>query len=65
MECKELNEQFVGIFDFTKKEKISGKEVIHEQGKEYFVEYNSNGKVKETLRKRTFEGIRLMIIGNS
>jgi hypothetical protein len=65
MKCEVLNEQFVGIFDFIKREKISGVEVIHEHGKEFFVEYNSNGVVKETSKKRTFEGIRLMIIGNT
>ena len=62
MKCKILSEQFTGIFDFVKGNKKEGKGIINARGKEYFVEYNEKGK--EYSRKRTFEGIRLMIIGN-
>ena len=62
MKSKELKEQFVGVFDFNTGEKKSGKGIVTENGKEYFVEYDENGK--EFSKKRTFEGIRLMIIGN-
>jgi hypothetical protein len=64
MKCKELKEEFVGIFDFEKEKKGKGKGTINEKGKEYFVEYDENGEELKNLRKRTFEGIRLMIIGN-
>jgi hypothetical protein len=64
MKCKELKEEFVGIFDFEKEKKGKGKGTINEKGKEYFVEYDENGEELKILRKRTFEGIRLMIIGN-
>ena len=62
MKCKKLNEHFFGVFDFKNNKRGRGKGFINQEGKEYFVEYNEKGK--EYSRKRTFEGIRLMIIGN-
>lgn len=54
-------EKYVGNFDFKNNMRV-GKGVVTELGKEFFVEYGSDGKEKS--RKRTFEGVRLMIIGN-
>ena len=62
MKCKELKEEFFGFFDFQNEQKGEGKGVINDHGKEYNVEYDPNGN--EMSRKRTFEGVRLMIIGN-
>ena len=45
---------------FNKGKRVGG--IIVENGREYFVEYSENGD--ELKRKRTFEGIRLMIVGN-
>ena len=61
MKCEETKEKFEGIFDF-KKEIRKGKGVLTEKdGIEYFVEYDQNGNEIKEKRKRTFEGIRLMI----
>ena len=56
--------QFVGIFDFNKEERRKGLGIINDYGKEYLVEYDENGKEITEKRRRTFEGVRLMIIGN-
>ena len=40
-----------------------GDAILTENGKEYFVEYGTNGKEIIEKRKRTFEGVRLMIVG--
>ena len=61
MICHKKKEIWKGGFDF-KKNKRKGKGIVTENGKEYFVEYDENGK--QFSKKRTFEGIRLMIIGN-
>ena len=61
MKCEERKENFEGIFDFEK-EIRKGKGVLTEKdGIEYFVEYDQNGNEIKEKRKRTFEGIRLMI----
>ena len=64
MKCKESKEQFTGIYNFVSQIKGEGKGVINEEGKEYFVDYNEEGTEIKGSRNRTFEGIRLMIIGN-
>ena len=57
MKSKVLNE----IFDGTiKKKRRHGKGVLTVNQREYFVEYNEKGK-EIGVRKRTFEGIRIMI----
>ena len=63
MKCNELKEQFFGIFDFIACKRV-GKAILTKRGKEYFVEYQINGEEVKNSKKRTFEGIRLMIIGN-
>ena len=61
MKCEEIKEYFEGIFDFEK-EIRKGKGILTEKdGIEYFVEYDQNGNEIKEKRKRTFEGIRLMI----
>ena len=62
MKCKELQKQYVGTFDFIFCKKRNGEGIINKNGKEYLVKYDFDGK--KSSRKRTFEGIRLMIIGN-
>ena len=59
--CDVLEESWKGEVDFVAKKRL-GKGILTIKGKEYFVEHNSKGD--EISRKRTFEGIRLMIIGN-
>ena len=61
MNCHELKEHWRGEFDFISKRRV-GKGILFEKGKEYFVDYNLKGEIFS--KKRTFEGIRLMIIGN-
>ena len=63
MSCERLKEVWKGEFDFKESRRI-GKGVLTENGKEYFVEYFIGCFEEEISRKRTFEGIRLMIIGN-
>lgn len=60
MKCEELKECWVGEFSFRDNIR-KGKGTLIEKGKEYYAEYDQFGK--EITRKRTFEGIRLMIIG--
>ena len=61
MKYERTKEEFEGIFDFEKEIRI-GKGVLTEKdGIEYFVEYDQNGNEIKEKRKRTFEGIRLMI----
>ena len=57
---KNKDSKFVGLFNFHQKRIEKG--IISDKGKEYFTEFDY--VKKEMLRKRTFEGIRLMIIGN-
>ena len=40
-----------------------GEAILTERGKEYFVEFDARGFEKIDLRRRTFEGVRLMLIG--
>ena len=61
MSCSKLNETYKGKYNF-KENKREGKGILIENGKEYFVEFISH--LNATSKKRTFEGIRLMIIGN-
>ena len=63
MNCEALKKSWNGQYDFNKQIRI-GKGVLVEEGKEYFVEYEPNGEEKKNSKRRTFEGIRLMIIGN-
>jgi hypothetical protein len=63
MNCKLTNEQYTGVYNFLE-DKREGKAIVVEHGKEFFVEYDEKGKEIQDLRKRTFEGIRLMIVGN-
>lgn len=44
--------------------KLSGSGLLFENKKEYFVEFDQNGNEIKEERKRTFEGVRLMIVGN-
>ena len=58
MECVEDKEIYKGkLVNFKRK----GKGVLTISGKEFFVEYNDKGKEIPDSRKRTFEGIRIMI----
>ena len=61
MNCKNLKINWKGDYIFKQNRRI-GKGILVENGKEYFVENNLKGN--EISRSRTFEGIRLMIIGN-
>ena len=63
MSCEALKKSWKGQYDFNKQIRI-GKGVVVEEGKEYFVEYKPNGEEIKNSKRRTFEGIRLMIIGN-
>ena len=58
MFCKNLEETWIGEYNFKEKKRV-GNGVLIKNGTEYFVEYDKNEK--EISRKRTFEGIRLMI----
>ena len=61
MKCEKIKEEYTGIFDFEKGER-KGKGILTESdGIEYFIEYDENGKEIVDSKKRTFEGIRLMI----
>ena len=60
MYCNEINEKYQG--DITNG-KRTGKGILYKKGKEYLVEYNENGIEKS--QKKTSDGTRLMIIGNS
>ena len=61
MICKSLNIKWIGEFHFELNKRI-GKGILTENGKEYFVEYTTEGK--ERQKKRTFEGTRLKLIGD-
>lgn len=61
MKIKDPKEEFIGLFDFDKEVKGKGIGVLEEKGIEYFVEYNEKGELLINSKKRTFEGIRLMI----
>ena len=61
MKCLKLNETWKGKYSFVEKKRV-GKGILVENGKEFLVGYDSFGN--EIIRKRSFEGIRLMIIGN-
>lgn len=61
MESKVMKEIWKGGFNFEKQTRMS-KGILTQKGKEYYVKYNDMGS--EISRNRTFEGIRLMIIGN-
>ena len=62
MECKKNKEKFVGFFDFVIGRR-KGKGTLFEDGRGYFVEYDNKGNEIVEKRRRTFEGIRLMIVG--
>jgi hypothetical protein len=53
---------WTGEYNFVQNIKL-GKGILVENGKEYYVEYDQSGN-EIGSRKRTFEGVRLMIIGN-
>ena len=63
MKCKNKDEIWKGVYDF-KNEIRKGYGILTENRKEFAVEYDNNGKENKEKRKRTFEGVRLMIIGN-
>lgn len=63
MVCLKIEEKWVGNFSLLKKIYI-GKGILTENKKEFFVEYDDEGNEIQDTKKRTFEGIRLMIIGN-
>ena len=56
MKCDAKNEKYIGYFVNNKR---MGKGILTVKGKEFFVEYDEKGEVGE--KKRTFEGIRIMI----
>ena len=55
------SEIFEGIFDFEKEIRKGKGILISNNGYEYFVEYDQKGIEILDKRKRTFEGIRLMV----
>ena len=61
MKSSTTGQVWKGGYSFTDHFRI-GRGILVENGKEYFVENNLKGN--EISRSRTFEGIRLMIIGN-
>ena len=54
----------IGFFNgnFFNGKRLNG--ILQENGKEYFVEYDDDGIEKLEKRVRTFEGVRIMVIGN-
>ena len=40
-----------------------GKAILNEKGKEFYVFYDHNGIEIEEKRERTFQGVRMMIVG--
>eukprot|EP01091_Cochliopodium_minus_P008760 TRINITY_DN2038_c0_g1_i1.p1 TRINITY_DN2038_c0_g1~~TRINITY_DN2038_c0_g1_i1.p1 ORF type:complete len:1330 (-),score=374.41 TRINITY_DN2038_c0_g1_i1:37-3537(-) len=60
MESLDKNIHFKG---YLKNQNRFGKGVLTEYGKEYYVQYDENGEELINERKRTFEGIRIMIVG--
>ena len=58
---KSKRKEWMGSFDFKENRRV-GNGVLIDNGIEYFVKYDNNGK--EISRKGIYDGIRLMIIGN-
>ena len=58
MICYEHQVSFKG---YLKNQKRIGKGILTEMGKEYYVQYKKSGEELINERKRTFEGIRIMI----
>ena len=58
----EKNEKKFFKGNFLNGKRLNG--ILQENGREYFVEYDENGIEKLEKRVRTFEGVRIMVIGN-
>ena len=60
MECLVLSDKYVGDFDFVRKIR-KGRAILFEKGNEFTIEYDENGNQIPRTKKRTFEGIKIMI----